>query len=56
MRNATFGGANSLDNYIARNDDVVDWLIWSDETGMDVGAADGNMGRPRSAAPPELGH
>ncbi len=27
----TFGGANSLDNYFARKDDAVDWLLWSDE-------------------------
>lgn len=32
MRKVTFGGANSLDNYIARKDDAVDWLMWSDET------------------------
>jgi dihydrofolate reductase len=31
MRKVTFGGANSLDNYIARPDDAVDWLIWGDE-------------------------
>jgi dihydrofolate reductase len=31
MRKVTFGGANSLDNYIARVDDAVDWLLWSDE-------------------------
>ncbi len=31
MRNVIFGGANSLDNYFARKDDTVDWLIWSDE-------------------------
>lgn len=31
MRKVTFGGANSLDNYIARKDDAVDWLMWSDE-------------------------
>lgn len=31
MRKITFGGANSLDNYIARKDDAVDWLMWSDE-------------------------
>ncbi len=31
MRNVVFGGANSLDNYFARKDDSVDWLIWSDE-------------------------
>ena len=31
MRNVIFGGANSLDNYIARPDEAVDWLMWSDE-------------------------
>ena len=31
MRKVTFGGANSLDNYIARPDGAVDWLMWSDE-------------------------
>jgi dihydrofolate reductase len=31
MRKVTFGGANSLDNYIARPDHAVDWLIWGDE-------------------------
>ena len=31
MRKVTFGGANSLDNFIARKDDAVDWLLWSKE-------------------------
>jgi dihydrofolate reductase len=31
MRKVTFGGANSLDNYIARQDDAVDWLMWGKE-------------------------
>ncbi len=31
MRKVTFGGANSLDNFFARKDDSVDWLLWSDE-------------------------
>ena len=31
MRKVTFGGANSLDNYFARKDDAVDWLMWSNE-------------------------
>ncbi len=31
MRKITFGGANSLDNYLARPDHAVDWLMWSDE-------------------------
>ena len=28
MRKVVFGGANSLDNYFARKDDAVDWLMW----------------------------
>jgi dihydrofolate reductase len=31
MRKVTFGGANSLDNYFARPDHAVDWLLWCDE-------------------------
>ena len=31
MRKVTFGGANSLDNFIARKDDTVDWLLWCKE-------------------------
>ncbi len=31
MRKIIFGGANSLDNYIARPDHAVDWLLWCDE-------------------------
>jgi dihydrofolate reductase len=31
MRKVIFGGANSLDNYIVREDGGMDWLIWSDE-------------------------
>jgi len=31
MRKVIFGGANSLDNFIARKDDSVDWLQWSKE-------------------------
>jgi dihydrofolate reductase len=31
MRKVTFGGANSLDDYFARKDDAVDWLLWGDE-------------------------
>ena len=31
MRKVTFGGANSLDNFIARKDDSVDWLMWNKE-------------------------
>ena len=33
MRKVVFGGANSLDNYFARKDDTIDWLMWSDEVG-----------------------
>lgn len=31
MRTITFGGANSLDNFLAREDHAVDWLLWCDE-------------------------
>lgn len=31
MRKVTFGGASSLDNYFARENGAVDWLMWSDE-------------------------
>jgi dihydrofolate reductase len=31
MRKVTFGGAISLDNFFARKDDAVDWLMWSNE-------------------------
>jgi dihydrofolate reductase len=31
MRKVIFGGANSLDNFIARKDDAVDWLMWNKE-------------------------
>ena len=31
MRKVTFGGANSLDNYLARPDHAVDWLMWGKE-------------------------
>ncbi|MEO7508030.1 MAG: dihydrofolate reductase family protein [Pyrinomonadaceae bacterium] len=31
MRKVLFGGAISLDNFIARPDGAVDWLQWSDE-------------------------
>ena len=31
MRKVTFGGGNSLDNYIARKDGALDWLLWSNE-------------------------
>jgi dihydrofolate reductase len=32
-RKVTFGVASSLDNFIAREDHAVDWLMWSDEVG-----------------------
>ena len=32
MRKATFGGANSLDNFIARSDGSFDWILWGEET------------------------
>lgn len=38
MRKVTFGGANSLDNYIARPDGAVDWLLWNKEAGEIMGA------------------
>jgi len=31
MRKVTFGGANSLDNFFARKNDEVDWLLWDKE-------------------------
>jgi dihydrofolate reductase len=31
MRKVTFGVASSLDNFIARKDHSVDWLVWDDE-------------------------
>jgi dihydrofolate reductase len=31
MRKITFGGASSLDNFLARPDHSVDWLMWGDE-------------------------
>lgn len=37
MRKITFGVANSFDNYIAREDGSVDWLLWSDEIGSFMG-------------------
>ena len=33
MRQVIFGGANSLDNYLARPDGRVDWLRWNDNAG-----------------------
>ena len=32
MRKVTFGGASSLDNFFAREDHSVDWLMWGPET------------------------
>jgi dihydrofolate reductase len=37
MRKVTFGGASSLDNFIAREDGAVDWLMWSDEVAATIG-------------------
>ena len=31
MRKVTFGGASSLDNYLARPDGGVEWLLWGKE-------------------------
>jgi dihydrofolate reductase len=31
MRKIVFGGANSLDNFLARPNHAVDWLLWGDE-------------------------
>jgi hypothetical protein len=31
VRKVTFGGANSLDNYLVRPDHAVDWLLWGEE-------------------------
>jgi dihydrofolate reductase len=31
VRKITFGAANSLDNYLARTDHAVDWLMWGEE-------------------------
>ena len=33
MRKVTFGGASSLDNFIARKDDSYDWIMWCKEAG-----------------------
>jgi dihydrofolate reductase len=37
MRTVTYGGANSLDNFIARPDDSFDWLLDSDEANAYLG-------------------
>lgn len=31
MRQVIYGGASSLDNFLARTDHAVDWLLWSEE-------------------------
>jgi dihydrofolate reductase len=31
MRQIIFGGASSLDNFLARTNHAVDWLLWNDE-------------------------
>jgi dihydrofolate reductase len=31
MRKVTFGGATSLDNFLARADHAMDWLLWGEE-------------------------
>jgi dihydrofolate reductase len=31
VRKVTFGGANSLDNFLARPNHAVDWLLWGEE-------------------------
>jgi dihydrofolate reductase len=33
MRKVTFGGATSLDNFIARKDGSYDWIMWCKEAG-----------------------
>ncbi len=38
MRTVTFGVASSLDDFIARADHSVDWLIWSEEVSTLVAA------------------
>lgn len=37
MRKITFGGAVSLDHYLARADGSVDWIMWSDEVSEMIG-------------------
>lgn len=37
MRKVTFGGAVSLNHYLARPDGSVDWIMWSDEAGQMMG-------------------
>ncbi len=38
MRKVTFGVANSLDNYIAREDGAVDWLLWTKDVSAFIAA------------------
>jgi dihydrofolate reductase len=38
LRKITYGGAASLDGYLARKDDGMDWLLWSDELRAEMGA------------------
>ena len=38
MRKVTFGAANSFDNFIARSDGDVSWLMWNDEVSSIVAA------------------
>jgi dihydrofolate reductase len=38
MRDVILTVANSLDNYIAREDGAIDWLLWSDEVAKELGA------------------
>jgi dihydrofolate reductase len=38
MRRITYGGATSLDNFLARPDGAVDWLMWSKEAAAITGA------------------
>lgn len=37
MRKVIFGGASSLDNFIAREDGAMDWLMWSKEVSDIIG-------------------
>ena len=56
MRKLTFGGATSLDNFLARADHSVDWLMWGKEAeavmahrvgGIDMDGSDEVMRRDR---------
>ncbi len=37
MRKVTYGGATSLDNFLARPDGSYDWILWSDEAMASMG-------------------